>query len=155
MQFKEDFDKVVQFVDDLNHNVEVTKNTDNDYFYPDSKTIIIQDRDGDFKTMLLYLLHETGHMINHLKWKKSNKAWSKKYLRYSLDNNVNEDKEYFEDWFQVSNMLEENLAWSSGKELISKLKLSLSHEDFDIEWTDAIKAYILHSANVLNNKQKS
>ncbi len=152
MQFEEDLNKVIKFVNDLNHNVEITNDTDNDYFYPESQRIVLQYRENDVKTMLLYLLHETGHLINHLKWKKSNKDWSKKYLKYSLDNEINEDEEYFKDWFQVSNMLEENLAWSAGKELINKLKLSISNDDFDIEWTDAIKAYILHTAKVLNNK---
>jgi len=150
MHFKEDFYKVVNFVNTKNHNVEITKNTDNDYFYPESKRIVIQERNDNFKMMLLYLLHETGHLINHLKWKKSNATWRKKHLKYTLDENVDDNEEYNKDWYQVSNILEENLAWSAGKELIYKLDLSLDPIDFDLEWTDAIKAYILHAAKILN-----
>lgn len=152
MHFEDDFCKVIKYVNEKNHAVEITKNSDNDYFYPESKRIVIQYRDNDFKTMLLYLLHETGHLINHLDWQKSNEDWSKKYPKYTLDSKVNDDIEYSKDWFQVSTIFEENLAWSAGKELIFKLNLSLSPDDFDLEWTDAIKAYILHSASILKNQ---
>jgi len=142
-------EELIQFVESKGYRVDITSETDGDFFYPTSKRIVIESRDE--KDMLFYLLHETGHMLLHL----DKEEWRDQNLKYTLDDDVEDDIDYNKVWYQCANLSEEHKAWSLGKKLIHDLEINVNMKEYEAEWADAIKDYIFHAYRILSRNHES
>jgi len=127
-----------------------------DYFFVSKsgdkiiKEIQIQKRPLNPQLELFYLLHEVGHLITF----ENQQQWRQENLRYTVDFSVNENVEDSTDWYMVSTVVEEHDAWRNGKILARQLNLNLDEAAYEIEWTDAIKDYIMYAAQKMGNNMK-
>lgn len=141
------FDDLIEFVESKGYKVQITSETNGDFFYPSSKRIVIEKRDE--KTMLFYLLHEIGHMLLHI----DKEEWRDQNLKYTLDDDVEDDIDFNKVWYQCANLSEEHKAWSLGKKLIHDFEIDINMKEYEAEWADAIKDYIFHAYRILSNNQ--
>ena len=127
-----------------------------DYFFVSKsgdkiiKEIQIQKRPLNPQLELFYLLHEVGHLITF----ENQQQWRQENLRYTVDFSVDENVEDSTDWYMVSTVVEEHDAWRNGKILARQLNLNLDEVAYEIEWTDAIKDYIMYAAQKMGNNMK-
>ena len=127
-----------------------------DYFFVSKsgdkiiKEIQIQKRPLNQQLELFYLLHEVGHLITF----ENQQQWRQENLRYTVDFSVDENVEDSTDWYMVSTVVEEHDAWRNGKILARQLNLNLDEAAYEIEWTDAIKDYIMYAAQKMGNNMK-
>jgi hypothetical protein len=127
-----------------------------DYFFVSKsgdkiiKEIQIQKRPLNPQLELFYLLHEVGHLITF----ENQQQWRQENLRYTVDFSVDENVEDSTDWYMVSTVVEEHDAWRNGKILARQLNLNLDEAAYEIEWTDAIKDYIMYAAQKMGNNMK-
>jgi hypothetical protein len=139
-------EKLTHFASEHGFNVTFDANSDGDFFYPTSKRIVIRDDERDVKIKLFYLLHETGHMLTHLK----KEEWKLYNLRYTLDDDIDDEKSFNESRYQCATLSEEHTAWSNGKKLIKDFDIKLNIEEYENEWSDALKDYITQAYRALN-----
>lgn len=139
-------EKLTHFASEHGFNVKFDVDSDGDFFYPTSKRIVIKNDDREDKTKLFYLLHEIGHMLTHLK----KEEWKLYNLRYTLDDDIDDEKSFNESWYQCATLSEEHTAWSNGKKLIKDFDIKLNIEEYENEWSDALKDYITQAYRALN-----
>jgi len=125
-----------------------------DYFYINKKKgqiykkITIEKRPNNRQFELFYLLHEIGHLITY----ENKEKWRNENLRYTVDFSINEEIEGNKDWYLISNITEEHDAWRNGKLLARELNISLNEKAYEAEWVDALKDYVMYSANKIKNR---
>jgi hypothetical protein len=133
--------------------VEIKKDC-SDYFYINKqkgkihKKITIEKRPDNRQFELFYLLHEIGHLITY----ENKEKWRNENLRYTVDFSINEEIEGNKDWYLIANITEEHDAWRNGKLLARELNIPLNEKAYEAEWIDAIKDYVVYSANKIKNR---
>jgi len=114
------------------------------------KKITIEKRPKNPKFELFYLLHELGHFITY----ENKEKWRNENLRYTVDFSINEEVEGEKDWYLIANITEEHDAWRNGKILARQLNINLNEKEYEEEWIDALKDYVIFSARKMHRDIK-
>jgi|TARA_R110001583_G_scaffold16234_11_gene66244 hypothetical protein len=124
----DEINRVVGWAYDKGYHVAFDRYGDNSVCY-ESKTVSIKNT-SPIRVQLHTLLHECGHILVHV----NNSPFDFKRVDERFSSQTSTKKVY--------TVIEEVEAWKRGKQLASRLYISLDEDKWDMSVARAIKAYM-------------